>query len=658
MSTSRFLLLSLSLGNAYAQFHTYVDPFIGTEGTVPGTGYNGGNTFPGAVTPFSMVKIGPDVTTFNTSIGANAGYLPDGNVTAFSLTHVSGTGGGPVYGVVSQMPLATLDGVNVLDNLTYMQPRSEKDQASVGYYRSTLQNGIDVELTATHHVGFLQYAMPGNQDSHVLVDVSHYLPSYGGGNQAQVYSNGDIDVSEDGSQYTGSGVYRGAFSHIPNYKIYFCGQFNHAAKASRVFTGPYTDPYFPSVWNAQAVFGNVSSASGGPAYYQYGKRVGSVFTFGPEVSQLQSKVGISFVSTENACNYIDQEIPHWDFRQTVSEAQDAWEDVFTKISTTDLSNQTRLQMFYTALYHTHLMPTDRTGENANWETSEPSYDDYYTLWDTFRCLNSLWTLISTDRAIGMVRSLIDIWRHEQFMPDGRSGNANGQVQGGSNSDNVLADAFVKELRGGINWTDGYLAMKTNAELTPWNNYDVGDPTGSTIEGRGALPDWLEYGYLTPNYDRSVSRTIEYSLNDFALSQVAKEITPEEYQKYLNRSAGWQYQWDPKLTSYNFSGFVAPRYANGSRDPSYDPAICPGYCEFGGYTYEALGWEYTWTVPFDMETLIAFMGGPNTTEARLDTMFIPGLKTSGVGSGQMNGVGSTFFNPVGFLFKDKRYSRRC
>lgn len=87
--------------------------------------------------------------------------------------------------------------------------------------------------------------------------------------------------------------------------------------------------------------------------------------------------------------------------------------------------------------------------------------------------------------------------------------------------------------------------------------------------------------------------------------------------------------------------MAPRYANGSRDPEYDPAVCPGYCETGGYTYEALGWEYTWNVPFDMETLIDLMGGPKTTENRLDTMFIEGLKGSGVGGGQLNGIGSAF-----------------
>jgi len=223
-----------------------------------------------------------------------------------------------------------------------------------------------------------------------------------------------------------------------------------------------------------------------------------------------------------------------------TEAEDVWEDVLSKISTTDFSNRTLLEMFYTALYHTHLMPTDRIGENANWETSEPSYDDFYTFWVTFRCLNSLWTLISTQRSIDKMCSIIDIWRNEQFLPGVRSGKANGQVQGGSNADNALADAFVKGLQGGINWTDAYLAMKIDAELLPWHNDDPSVLTGSTIQGRGALTDWLEYGFLTPNYDRSVSRTVEYALNDFSVVQVAKRVASSEYQEYLNRSAGWQY----------------------------------------------------------------------------------------------------------------------
>jgi putative alpha-1,2-mannosidase len=217
------------------------------------------------------------------------------------------------------------------------------------------------------------------------------------------------------------------------------------------------------------------------------------------------------------------------------QAQDKWNtEVLSKIEV-KTTNATELEMFYTALYHGHLLPADRTGENPYWESQEPYYDDFYTLWDTFRCLHSLHTLIVPERQEGVIRAMIDIWRHERFMPEGRSHNHNGRVQGGSNSDNVLADSYVKGLRGGINWKDGYAAMKTNAEVVPYNNFDFEDPTGSTKEGRGALEDWLMHGYVTPKFGRSLSKTVEYALNDFSLSQVARGEAPEDVALYLNRS---------------------------------------------------------------------------------------------------------------------------
>jgi putative alpha-1,2-mannosidase len=98
-----------------------------------------------------------------------------------------------------------------------------------------------------------------------------------------------------------------------------------------------------------------------------------------------------------------------------------------------------------------------------------------------------------------------------------------------------------------------------------------------------------------------------------------------------------------VTSLNFTGFLTPRFANGAILSGYNSLSC-GVREWTSIAYEALPWEYSWTVPFDMETLISFMGGPARTEARLDTMFIPGLKTGAVGSGGTNGIGSTLFNP--------------
>ena len=187
-------------------------------------------------------------------------------------------------------------------------------------------------------------------------------------------------------------------------------------------------------------------------------------------------------------------------------------------------------------------------------------------------------------------------------------------------------------------------MMTDAEVVPYSNFDPEDLTGSTKEGRGALPDWLTYGFVTPDYSRAISRTVEYSLNDLSLFQVTSGVAPDLAVRSLNRSAGWQRIWDHNIASLNFTGFLAPTFGdNDSAVSGYDPLSC-GECEWTSIAYEALPWEYSWTIPFDMQTLISFMGGPAMTEARLDTMFIPGLKTTGVGSGGTNGIGNTLFNP--------------
>lgn len=155
---------------------------------------------------------------------------------------------------------------------------------------------------------------------------------------------------------------------------------------------------------------------------------------------------------------------------------------------------------------------------------------------------------------------------------------------------MLADAYVKGLRGAINWTDGYAAMKTNAEVIPYNTWDATDLSASTKEGRGALGDWLELGYVSQDRNtRCISRTVEYSLNDFAVSQVAAGEEPSDQEKYLNRSAGWQHIWNPDVQSLNFSGFLAPKFSNGSFNNSgYDPRYCYG-CEWLAYTYEGVPW---------------------------------------------------------------------
>ena len=185
----------------------------------------------------------------------------------------------------------------------------------------------------------------------------------------------------------------------------------------------------------------------------------------------------------------------------------------------------------------------------------------------------------------MIRSLIDMFKQEGYLPDGRSGNYNGLVQGGSNADNVLADAYVKGLTGMINWTEGYAAVKKDADVLPFFDENPVDMQGSLKEGRGALDDCIPLGYVSADRNtRAVSKTVEYSLNDFAVSQIAAGEAPGDRDLYLRRSAGWQLSWDPESSSRNFTGFVMPRYANGTFHKTYDITDC-GSCNWDDESYE-------------------------------------------------------------------------
>jgi putative alpha-1,2-mannosidase len=237
--------------------------------------------------------------------------------------------------------------------------------------------------------------------------------------------------------------------------------------------------------------------------------------------------------------------------------------------------------------------------------------------------------------------LIDIYRHDGFLPDGRSGNYNGLSQGGSNADNVLADAYIKGLRDGINWTDGYAALLKDAEVIP-------DLRFKDKEGRAALADWKSLGYVSQDRnERCISRTVEYAANDFAISRVAAGLgLASDEEKYLHRAAGWQRTWAHDVVgAHNFTGFLAPRLSNGTfNTTSYNPAKCDG-CSWSAITYEATPWEYSFNVPHDMARVVEFMGGEKEFERRLDWMFAPNSSQQDLG---VNGAGITTLMNIGYV----------
>ncbi|OBR08994.1 Glycosyl hydrolase family 92 [Colletotrichum higginsianum IMI 349063] len=581
----------------------------------------GGNAFPGVSRPLGMVKIGPDLEN---GVDAYSGYLPDGHFIGFSMLHEHGTGGAPKYGVVNQMPV-----VGAVDNpLTRnTDTRAQPDETEVGHYKSFLSSGVVVELGATERAGLYQYSFPGNGSTqgNVIVDVSHVLPSYRGQGLGQNYLGGKIEVVEadDGLHYEGHGYYDNGWNRAEEWQVFFCGYFDRPA-AYKTFLG--VDRMSTSL----AKYGNETS------HESRTQRLGAIFTF--EDATVRSRVGVSFISTTQACKNVNSEIPaDRSFSSVRRATREAWNSkVLSKVKTTETETR-KLNQLYSALYFMNLLPTNKTGENPLWKSSEPYYDDVFTFWDTFRCTTSLLHILQPEAYEEFIRSMIDIWRHEGYVSDARSSFYNGAVQAGSNSDNVLADAYVKGVRGAVNWDDGLLAMLKNGEVTPPPNNDPRDRSGSTKEGRGALPDWLDLGWISPRFARAVTRAVEYSVNDFNIYQVAKGLGVSDVAKrYLKRSRNWRNHWNKDMTSHGFSGFMGPRNADGSFPPQ-DPLNCGG-CYWAEAYYQATPWEYSFNAHHDVAHLVNLTGGAQRFSDRLEKTFEPG-QFAGNGA-----FGNTIFNP--------------
>jgi predicted alpha-1,2-mannosidase len=261
------------------------------------------------------------------------------------------------------------------------------------------------------------------------------------------------------------------------------------------------------------------------------------------------------------------------------------------------------------------MPQDLSGENVWWKSDGPYYDSFHCLWDTFRTVHPLLTLIQPDRQRDMVKTLIETFEHTGWAPDARIVGRNGNTQGGSNSDVVLADAMVKEL-GGFDENRAYAAIKKNADV------DSPDPIA---EGRD-LAEYLERGYISMNEDRSASRTLEYAYNDYVAALVAKKLgKDDDHARYLERSGNWQNLWDPDTQS------IRPRQGDGSWFEPFDRSHGFPDRQFGFWDapfYEGSAWQYSTYVPHDAQGLINRFGGDEPFLAWLDAFFDEGIYNPG------------------------------
>lgn len=574
----RFSLLIMALlliAQLHGQVAHSVDPFLGIEG--------GGNTLPGPSLPFGMIKPGPDVG----SNQANSGWEPTGRINGFSQTHVSGTGGGPKYGNILVQPT-----IGAPRAAAYGSQRSN-EQGTIAYYRVRLQRyAIDAEITTASRSAIYRFTYPAAREANLLFDAGHCLSWISKAGEGQFITASQATVISP-TEVSGSSSVTGGWNKQPNsYTVYFYAVSDSPARSWGTWQNGKLHP------GAKATGPMPGSKSG--AWLSFATRQGQ---------QVHLKIGISFVSVDQARANVRREIPDFDFDRVHRAAIAAWEKALGTIELKGAS-ESQQQMFYTALYHTMLMPVDRTGENPLWHSDEPSYDDFYAIWDTFRTSGPLLTLIAPERQSDMVRALVDIDRHEGWLPDARSGNYTGRTQGGSNAEFVIADAYLKHLPG-IDWDQAYRGMLRDAETPP------PDPMN---EGRGGLEDWKKLGYVTiEGTDRPGSKQMEYAADDFEIALVAKGLGHDaEHRKYMQRADNWKNLWNPAIEDDGVHGFIEPRHRDGGWKKDFTTMQS---CSWGGDTfYEGNSWTYSLFVPQDVSGLIRQSGGPEAFVHRLDAFF--------------------------------------
>ncbi|KAK4146043.1 glycoside hydrolase [Dichotomopilus funicola] len=610
------LVVNILAEDAYESFDplAYVDPLIGAS--------NGGNVFPGASLPYGMAKAVAD-----TNSGSNqGGFTLDGaSVTGFSMMHDSGTGGSPSLGNFALFAYTNCPGGEINRCAFPKKARAKSGRftntsvsAKPGTFGITLDNGIRAEMTTTHHTSLFSFTFPSvDADQEpaqplILQDLTDLSDSR--------QDNATVRVDPDTGRITGSARFLPSFG-TGSYVLHFCTDFRGAEIAD---AGIFAD----SRASAEVHRLTVSRSING-----YPLPGGAFVRFNSAAEPILARTATSFISVERACEHAEREIPDFDFAAVSEAATDLWREKMSPIRVSpDKVDGSMLTNFYSGIYRTMVNPQNYTGENPLWASDEPYFDSFYCLWDLFRSQLPLLTITDPNAVTDMVRSLIDTYRHTGWLPDCRMTLNKGYTQGGSNADVVLADAYVKGLRGGINWDDGYAAVVKDAEVEPFD---------WCCEGRGGLDSWKALGYIpVQDFDfkgfgtmtRSISRTLEYAYNDFCISQMAAGLNKTtDKEKYLGSSGNWENLFKEEQasewwngTDTGFTGFFQPRYLNktwGYQDPlncsNLDATSVCSLQNTGRETFESSIWEYGFFVPHDQASLITLYGGPSSFISRLD-----------------------------------------
>ena len=575
-------------GDAGSRAYAAVDPFIGTGGE--------GHTFPGATVPFGMVQLSPDTQIKSRKEGYDwaAGYrYDDQTIVGFSHTHFSGTGHSDL-GDVLVMPIAGEVKLERGDaskpGSGYTSRFSHKDEtAEPGYYAVSLQDyGIRAELTASARVGVHRYRFPKGKPAHVLVDMRTSMYDYPGKVQ---WSR--LRLRPDGT-VTGFRETRG---WAPGRQLHFAMRFSRPVSGHQLH-----DTEQDVVYKGFPPPGEKNPRQRAQIE---GRQLVGAFDFADAAGQtMVVKVAISPVSEDSAIANLDAEMPGWDFDAVRRDAKAQWTQALAAVDID--APEAMKRSFYTALYHTLMGPSlfmDSDGryrgpDNAVHQAEGFTHYSTFSLWDTYRALHPLLTLVQPEqRNADFVNSLLASHRQSPYgvLPVWSFHGQETWCMIGYHAVPVIADAYMKGIRG---FDAGY-ALQAMVDSASYGPYD-------------GIAQYMQLGYVPIDEEgEAASKTLEYAYDDWTIARMAQAMGRNDVATVFEKRAGnWRHAFDAD------TGFMRARKRDGSFREPFDPTAS-GY----GTDYtEGNAWQYSWYVPHDIAGLAAAHGGEAQLLARIDQVF--------------------------------------
>ncbi|NDW17620.1 glycoside hydrolase family 92 protein [Dysgonomonas sp. 216] len=573
-----FLLVAFSAQAQTKKVTDYVNPFIGT-GAVESS--LSGNNYPGATSPFGMVQLSPDTRT-EIDWDKNSGYdYNDKTILGFSHTHMSGTGLADFFDILFMPVVGNIDESTTDPSRFQSKYSHDQESASPGYYQvKLLDYDINAELTTTTRTGFHRYHYPKGKQARLIVNLNHSRKK---GSWDTQIANAQIRQVDD---YTIEG-YRAITGWARLRKVYFYVKFSKPIVRNIMTDGGliYRDSKVLNSRNMKGVF-DFDTEDGKP---------------------LLAKIGISATSIANAKNNLNSEIAGWDFDKVKAAADAEWEKELGKIKIEGTEKQKTI--FYTGLYHAFIQPntmSDVNGDymttafnNSNVSTSGKGvHYSLFSLWDTYRAVHPLYTLVQQDRTADFVKSMIRQYDTEGYLPVWQLWGQDNYCMIGNHAIPVVVDAVMKGIPG-LDAEKAYEAVK-NSSLTSHLN--------------SPFEVWEKYGYMPENIQtQSVSITLEMAFDDWCVAQLAKKLGKQaDYEHFIARSQYYRNLHNGQTK------FFQSKDDKGNWIEPFDPLK---YGANGGQPFtEGNAWQYYWYVPQDVKDLISLTGGDKAFLNKLDTFF--------------------------------------